>query len=215
MTADVRLAVVDEIVIPSGWRDRLQDLGVARRDAWLLAAVAIGAALVAYLLWGRGAQADIAPPSRSASPPPLVRQATAELVVHVAGAVRSPGLYEVPEGSRVADAIEAAGGPTGRADLDALNLASQVTDAMKIDVPVRGGRAIPVAASPSPGGSLVDLNAADAAQLETLPGVGPVTAAAILAHRDEIGAFLAVEDLLDVDGIGPATLEELRPHVTV
>ena len=206
---------MDEIVIPNGWRDRLQDLGVSRRDAWSLAAVAIGAALVAYLLWGRGARVDIAPPARSASPPAVAQATAVDLMVHVAGAVRSPGLYDIAEGSRVADAIEAAGGPTRRADLDSLNLAAPVTDAMKIDVPSRGGTTTSVAASPSPGGGLVDLNAADATQLDTLPGVGPVTAAAILAHRDEIGAFTSIEELLDVDGIGPATLEEIRPHVTV
>ena len=205
---------MDEIVIPDGWRDRLQDLGVSRRDAWLLVSVALAAAIVAYLLWGHGAQAEVAPPARSVSAPPLAEPVADASLVHVAGAVRRPGLFEVPAGSRVADAIEAAGGSTRRADLDALNLAAPVTDAMKIDVPTRG-EAGSVATSPSIEGALVDLNSADAAQLDTLPGVGPVTAAAILAHRDEIGAFGSVEDLLDVDGIGPATLEEIRPHVTV
>lgn len=203
---------MDEIVIPRGFRERLEDIGVARRDAWKLVGVAASAALVAFLLWGRGAQVRVAPPATSVTPieSPI---AGAPVVVHVAGAVRRPGLYEVVLGSRVADAIEAAGGPTRAASLDALNLAAEVADAMKIEVPRRGQ---PVAApSGTPAATVVDLNTADAAALEQLPGVGPVTAAAIISYRDEAGGFSTVEELLEVDGIGPATLEELRPHIGV
>lgn len=205
---------MDEIVIPSGLRERLEDLGVARRDAWKLVGVAASAALVAFLLWGRVAQVRVAPPATSAtSVSSLESPIPSALVVHVAGAVRRPGLYEVALGSRVADAIEAAGGPTRAASLDALNLAAEVADAMKIEVPRRGQ---PTAApSVTPATTVVNLNTADAAALEQLPGVGPVTAAAIISYRDEAGGFSTVEELLEVDGIGPATLEELRPHVGV
>jgi competence protein ComEA len=155
----------------------------------------------------------IAPPSTA----PAVSSATPaapQVFVHVAGAVAKPGLYRFPDGLRIADAIEAAGGPLPRADLDAINLADLLSDGLKVDVPVRGrvATALP-SASATPG--LVDLNTADQAALETIPGVGPVTAMAILQRRSEIGAFETVEQLMDVSGIGPATLEALRPYVTV
>jgi len=115
---------------------------------------------------------------------------------------------------RVADAIEAAGGPLPKADVDAINLADLLTDRLKIEVPMRGKPTVTApAASASPG--LIDLNTADQAMLETIPGIGPVTATAILQHRNEVGTFDSIEKLLDVTGIGPATLEALRPYVTV
>ena len=137
--------------------------------------------------------------------------------MHVAGAVRRPGLYEFPSGARVADAISTAGGPAAGADLSQLNLAELLVDGSKIQVPRRGRAAPAVGAAPSPTPSAltVDLNSADQAALETIPGVGPVTALAILQHRDEIGGFQSFEQLLDVDGIGPATLEAIRPYVTI
>jgi competence protein ComEA len=142
------------------------------------------------------------------------------MFVHVAGAVRAPGLYTLPEGSRVADAIEAARGATTSADLGAINLAELVVDGAKIDVPRRGET--PEAAAtvaPTTGSSdapqTIDLNSADAAALETIPGIGPVRAAAIVQHRDDNGPFATVDALLEVSGIGPATLESVRPYVTV
>ena len=117
----------------------------------------------------------------------------------------------------MADAVEAAGGPRGGADLDAINLAELLVDGMKLEVPRRGhavSTQVPsISAVPTPG--LVNLNLADQPLLETIPGVGPVTATAILQHRTEIGNFESVEQLLDVTGIGPATLESLRAYVTV
>lgn len=144
----------------------------------------------------------------------------AELVVDVQGKVRRPGIVVLPTGSRVVDAVEAAGGATGRrARLGGLNLARPLVDGEQILV----GRAAPavpvpeaVASAPGPGaGDLVSLNTADQVTLETLPGVGPVTAAAILQWRDEHGPFTAVDQLLEVSGIGEKTLAQIAPFVTL
>jgi competence protein ComEA len=131
----------------------------------------------------------------------------------VAGAVRRPGLYEFPAGARVADAVETAGGPARRADLDALNLAALLIDGSKIDVPVTGETATLPTASAAPSPATVALNSADQAALETVPGIGPVTALAIIDERDRLGGFDSIEQLLEVDGIGPSTLESIRPYL--
>lgn len=142
----------------------------------------------------------------------------AELTVDVAGRVRRPGIAVLPAGSRVVDALEAAGGARSGVDLTALNLARPLVDGEQIvvGVPAPAGVAASVGA---PGGDaagpLVNLNTADETTLETLPGVGPVTAAAIVGWRTEHGGFTAVEELLEVDGIGDATLAEIAPHVTI
>lgn len=160
------------------------------------------------------------------------------LVVQAAGAVRSPGLYRLAAGSRVDDLIRAAGGLTTRADRDRINLAAPLADGQRVWLPVEGEHEVPPvvagAGAPSPsvageptgsagsGGSAgagtagpIDLNAADADALDSLPGVGPATAQAILTYREESGPFRSVDDLLDVPGIGEAKLEQLRPHVQV
>lgn len=152
-----------------------------------------------------------------------------DVVVHVAGAVATPGLVSVPFTARLADALAAAGGPTGGADVDRLNLAAPVVDGSRVYVPVVG-QAEPAVVSGSgpaavdggaPGAGLasepvagpVDLNTATAEQLDVLPGVGPATAAAIVAHRNENGPFLGVDELQDVRGIGPAKFDALRDLV--
>lgn len=155
------------------------------------------------------------------------------LVVHVAGAVASPGLVELPPGARVGDAIDAAGGAVPGAQVDAVNLARPLVDGEQIRVPAEGEEAAPAADSvaggatdpggggaagggPSGGaGGPVDLNTADAATLDTLPGIGPALSARILEHRAAIGGFTSVEELDDVSGIGPVVMERLRPLVTV
>jgi competence protein ComEA len=179
-----------------------------------IAAVALFGAVALYLAAG-GAQAPvIAPPAVSVAP--TGSPSATAVIVHVAGRVASPGVYELPVGSRVADAIEAAGGPLRDAAVDALNLAEVLVDGARIEVPGRG--ASPVDAVPAPassGAPVVGLNAADQAQLESIPGIGPVTASAILAHRAEIGGFTSLEQLLEVSGIGPATFESIRPYVTL
>jgi competence protein ComEA len=139
-----------------------------------------------------------------------------ELLVHVAGRVRSPGVYRLSDGDRVIDAVERAGGALRRADLDAVNLAAPIVDGAQVFIPEVGDGPRTGSADvgeTSPGGP-VDLNRADAAALDVLPGVGPATAEAIVRHREENGPFATVEDLLDVPGIGPAKLDGLRDLVT-
>lgn len=150
----------------------------------------------------------------------------AEVVVHAAGAVVEPGLYRLAIGARIADLLAVAGGATPEADLDRLNLAAPVADGQRVYVLRRDETAEPVAVGgvggAPPGASAVttvpgpvDLNSATAAELDTLPGVGPSTASAIIAYRDEHGSFTAVDELLEVRGIGEAKLAELRERVRV
>jgi competence protein ComEA len=213
---------MDEIPLPPGGISaRLEALGIRRRDAFAGVAVVAGIVVVALLLLARDAPAVIAPPATSTpAEPGVVGTASppaAALYVHVAGSVRAPGLYGLPTGARVADAIAVAGGARANADLDAINLAQVVTDGLKIDVPHKGAEVVTTGAS-SPGstpGSMVSLNSADEAALEVIPGIGPVKAAAIVQYRTDNGAFSSLDELLDVTGIGPATLESIRPYVSL
>lgn len=166
--------------------------------------------LVRHLDAGGGAAAPAVTPLRSSAP---ARAASPKLlVVDVAGAVRRPGLYSLREGSRINDAIAAAGGVTGKAQLDAVNLAAPVADGEQIVVPGRG--AVGAAASPPAAGSSpsapLDLNTATAEQLDGLPGIGPVTAQKILDYRQEHGAFHSVAELEGVPGIGAGRLAQLK-----
>lgn len=142
------------------------------------------------------------------------------LYVHVVGEVAAPGVVELPRGSRVADALEAAGGATPSAVLDGVNLARVVADGEQIVVPdveqpSTGATVPPGTASSAPGASLVNLNTADQSALETLPRVGPSLAQRIIAWRESNGPFTSVDQLLDVSGIGEKTLEGFRELVTV
>src|SRR5262245_7211500 len=145
--------------------------------------------------------------------------AAASLIVDVAGAVRKPGVFEFAPGDRVIDAVERAGGALEKADLTLLNLAAPLADGQQILVPKKG--AAPPSGPPVTGGvpgaptTLVNINTADEATLETLNGVGPVLAAAIIQYRTEQGPFASIDQLDEVSGIGPATLEDLRSQVTV
>ncbi len=140
------------------------------------------------------------------------------VVVHVAGSVVEPGVYELQAGARVRDAVVAAGGPTDAADWNALNLAAVVADGTKVYVPAFGEEVPPELAAPtSAAGALsgpVDLNRATAEELDRLPGVGPATANAIVVERDRNGPFATVDDLERVPGIGPAKLDAIRDLVT-
>lgn len=143
-----------------------------------------------------------------------------EVVVAVAGKVRKPGLVRLPAGSRLADAVQAAGGALPGVDVALLNPARKVTDGELIVVgvtppPVLGGGAGPAAGGAAPAAGPVNLNTATLAQLDALPGVGPVLAQRILTHRDQHGGFKSVGDLRQVDGIGDARYEQLKDLVTV
>lgn len=168
------------------------------------------------------ATATSAPGGTTPAVPVTTLPAGGEVIVHVAGAVTRPGLVRLIPGARVNDAITAAGGPLPEADLDALNLAAPVADGSRIYVP-EAGEVVPGAAVLTSGAGagsggpapLVDVNTASAADLDALPGIGPSTAQAIVAHRDAHGPFRSVDDLLDVRGIGPSKLEQFRALVTV
>jgi competence protein ComEA len=140
-----------------------------------------------------------------------------KLVVHVAGAVNRPGLYELEDGSRIDDAIAEAGGAKAKAALELVNLAAPVADGQQVLVPLRGA---PVAAAGESGGPAapgvkVSLNSATIEQLDALPGIGPVTAQQIVDFRTANGGFGSIEELDAVPGIGPARLEQLRELVSL
>jgi competence protein ComEA len=182
---------------------------------------------------GSGAPAvTVEEPAVSASPTsagPTAPTATPGTVwVHVVGQVSAPGLVSLPEGARVAEAVAAAGGALPDADLGGLNLAAVVQDGAQVRVPAPGEAVAPATGTgPAPGagpaaaapggdeGGAVDVNQADAAELQALPGIGPVLAERIVAWRTEHGAFAAVEDLQDVPGIGPAVLSRIRDQARV
>jgi competence protein ComEA len=162
------------------------------------------------------------PPAVAAPPGADPASGAGPVTVDVAGRVRRPGIVVLDAGARVVDALESAGGARPGVDLTPINLARLLVDGEQIvvgvDAPVGlpgGAAGAPPAGATTTAPALVDLNLADQALLETLPQVGPVTAAAIIAWRTEHGGFTAVTELLEVDGIGDATLAELTPHVTV
>ena len=146
----------------------------------------------------------------SASPSPEV-----VVLVDVAGWVRHPGVYEFAEGARVIDAIDAAGGARPGALLQALNLAAPLADGTQILVPREGETAAPPVIGGAVAGGPINVNTATATELEELPGVGEVIAQAIVDYRTENGPFTSVDQLLDVSGIGDATLEDIRDLVSV
>lgn len=169
----------------------------------------------------------IAAPPRGHSVTLLPAPTPPAMQVHIVGAVRSPGLFSLPNGSRLIDALEAAGGLTETADTDRVNLAAILNDGEKWSIPERGspsGADLPVGpetaqsepeASAGTPPEIVHLNTATAAELETLPGIGPSLANDILAYREANGPFATVEGIMDVPGIGPAKFENLRPFAVV
>lgn len=183
-----------------------------RRSGWayLLLAVALGA-----LAWRIAGRSPAATQPEAARPARVSRRPPAELFVHVAGAVRKPGVYRIAGDGRVIQAIRLAGGPTPVADVALINLAAPLQDGQQVLVP---RRATAVAGSPAGGGAAasgpVSLSSATVEQLDALDGIGPTLAARIVAWRDQHGGFSSVDGLLDVPGIGQTRLEAVRGKVT-
>lgn len=200
---------------------------------------AVGLLVAAYLLLSGDdtpPQIVVTPPEPTAAPPATpapaaeTPQAAAEGIspeirVYVSGAVNAPGVYPMREGDRVMDAIAAAGGVQPSADLARMNLAIRVQDESRYHVPFRGetpvfDTPVPPTATPAgipragPAPGLIDINKATLGELETLPGIGPVMAARIIAYRDANGPFPSIDSLEEVPGIGPKTLEAILPLVT-
>jgi competence protein ComEA len=225
--------------LTDSWRDRFGDTRV-EVGVGVIAVIVI--AVVAGVIWYRMGASGGAPPPRAtvehrsaapatgAAPPTTMARSGATttrtvsgatVTVHVAGAVKTPGVLALPVGARVIDAVEGAGGGLPDADLDRLNLAAKLVDGQRILVTKIGQPAPMTDASTSgsaaePGSSvLVDLNNATSAQLETLPGIGPALAGAIIAERDRRGGFHSINELREVRGIGEKRFAELRDHVMV
>jgi competence protein ComEA len=184
---------------------------LSRRQLFGTAAAVAVLLLLAIRHFGGGSAAPTATPLPA---PVRAKPAAAKLlVIDVAGAVRRAGLYRLRSGSRIDDAIAAAGGPTSKAQLDSVNLAAPVADGEQIVVPGRGAAGVAAASPPAAGSSPsapLDLNSATLEQLEGLPGIGPVTAQKILDYRQAHGAFHSVAELEGVPGIGPAHMAQLK-----
>jgi competence protein ComEA len=190
-----------------------------------LVAYALAALVVLVLgvrfMQGQARSATGAAPARAAAAAPasgavrIEPRRAAVALVHVAGAVRSPGVYRLREGERIQDAVRRAGGPRAGADLNAINLAAKVADGQQVVVPRRGaaGAAAGAAAPGDPAQPPVSLSTATAEQLDTLDGVGPATASKILDWRRQHGGFRSVDDLGEIPGIGPKRLAALRGKV--
>ena len=211
-----------------------------------VAGVAVVSTAGWWLVRPAAAPVEVAIPAATLSPAAGLPSSTTTptmLRVHVAGAVRRPGVYTLGAGARVVDAVRAAGGASDSADLERINLAQTLLDTEQVMVPRRGSTRATVAPrhvprrrtpatttttsvtseagsgvasplSPSPP-DVVNLNTAGVDQLDTLPGIGPATAKAIVAHRTRKGPFSRVEDLLAIDGIGPKKLEAIRDLVSL
>ncbi|HYX78909.1 MAG TPA: ComEA family DNA-binding protein [Solirubrobacterales bacterium] len=139
-----------------------------------------------------------------------------DVVVDVAGAVAKPGVYRMPAGARVNDAVQRAGGATGRANVEGINLAARLSDGQQIVVPGKdtgSSRAASAAAAGASSEAPIGLGTATLEQLDTIEGIGPITAQKILEFRDQHGGISSLEQLDQIDGIGPATMEALRPRL--
>ena len=196
-----------------------KDLEKRRVVIYLAAAAVVIAALIGFYLFRQNQQnqkllteADV---SASAS---AVQGTAGEVVVHVAGAVVSPGVYHLAANARVIDAVEAAGGMTAEADQNSLNLAGTIKDGQKVTVPSQNGESgdsSANSASSSAASSLVNINTADKAALMTLPGIGEVLAQNIIDYREKSGGFSSIEEIKEVNRIGDKLFEQIKDSITV
>ena len=183
----------------------------------LVVGLIAGGAIVYFTMRAAAPGAPIVVSTPLPTPTPFPSSTPAPIRVHVSGAVRQPDVYELPPGSIVKDAIEVAGGPAADADLDGVNLAVELHDQQQVYVP-RQGEAAPMAPAVGGGGAPagpVNINTATAAELETLSGVGPKTAEAIVEYREANGPFESIEGIMNVPGIGEGTFEKIRDEITV
>jgi competence protein ComEA len=216
----------------------------AREKRWAVVAGVLTVLLIIlllYLWWGpqeaKEETAALASYHEAETVKPRKQKATkestlpADVTVDVKGAVEAPGVYRLPSKARVLDAVNKAGGASSKADMDQVNLAQPLTDGMVVWIPKKGEKQPPAVASGSaPGssdsavqsssgtgsaGGKININTATAAELDELNGIGPSKAEAIVRYREENGPFTAVEDLLEVPGIGEKTLEQFREQITV
>jgi competence protein ComEA len=221
--------------IPEQIRDLLKRAGLGGlSDRAVLALGCLAVALLGVGVWRfwpseAGTMMEVLPEelavASSVTPETTTVAPVAVVVVHVVGAVKEPGLYTLPGGSRVGDVIAAAGGVTSEAAGEAVNLARVLVDGEQVFLPTKKQVAAGVAVPPGSAGAAsgagttaggkVDLNRATAAELDTLPGVGPSTAQKIVDDRTKNGPFKKVEDLMRVTGIGPKKFESLKDLVTV
>ncbi len=182
----------------------MRSASLTSRSLQLIGALLLGllVAGVLFLLVSqpRGTPVKLMPPP---SPAPIR--------IHVAGAVRNPGVYELAPESIVQDAIQAAGGTLPEAEMGNINLAASLAEGQQVHIPVAGEQPVAIAAE----SVLIPINSAAAPLLEQLPGIGPVLAQSIVEHRERYGPFQRLEDLLEVEGIGPAKLEAIRDLIRI
>lgn len=224
--------------VPDAWEDagpaaapRRVERSVLPAVLFVVAGAVLGAVVLWLLAWPRGVAVTPGAPGGWPTSGPATAEAAATVaasgsatasslvVVDVAGAVHRPGVFELPAGSRVIDALDAAGGPLPRADTTPLNLARLLADGEQVLVPRRGASPVGAATPPVPGSSTapaqLDLNTATFEQLDGLPGIGPVLAQRILDWRTANGGFASIDQLQEVSGIGEATFADLAPLVRV
>ncbi len=209
---------------PLGWRARVEallgrgPLRTAHLVSLAVAALVIlgaGTAIVVWVMRTPPTSESVIPRATAPSSVPAAADDGESMLVQAAGAVVSPGVYRLSGDPRVVDVIDAAGGLAPGADPNRLSLAAKVSDGERVYVPAVG-EALPAAPSGAAADSgPIDLNTADEAALDALPGIGPATAKAIVAYRESHGPFTSVDQLLEVRGIGPAKLDQLADLVRV
>lgn len=203
-------------------RDRVEEWWIAQEFAMSknqFIAVLVLTAIIAggwlfYYFRVSSSTAPIKVSKKSASRETNISVSKSKVFVHVAGAVKKPGVYKIDEGSRVIEAINLAGGFTKEADKDSLNLAAKVTDSQKITVSFKS-QAASIQSSTSSDSALINLNTATEEQLDELPGIGETMAKRILEYREEKGSFSSVDELKEIEGIGEKKFAKLKEKVTL